>query len=103
MKTQISRIGLACSLIYAALAASTPSRAGQYFQDFTSVPVWATTNFCDGSALFSTALGSVASVQDANHKELQLTAALGTGTRSAFLLPDLDPGTPIYAFSAKWN
>ncbi len=46
----------------------------------------------------------MASVQDATFKELQLTANGAIHTvRSAFLLPDLDPGTPVNAFSVKWN
>ena len=34
----------------------------------------------------------------------EFLTAQGIGsTRSAFLLPDLDPGLPVQAFSAKWN
>ena len=76
--------------------------AGQYFQDFSSFSNGAT-NFNDRSQLFSTALGSAASVSDPTYTELQLTAYSVTNTRTAFLLPELDPGAPIYAFSAKWN
>ena len=93
---QIGRILFAFVLLSA-----TSLRAGQYFQDFSGVSVGAT-SFGDGSQLFATPAG-VASVQDATYRELQLTAS-GTGnTRSALLLPDLDPGMPVYAFSAKWN
>jgi len=77
-------------------------RSSQYAQDFSSASLGAT-SFGDGSTLFSTDLGSVASVQDGTLKELQLTVNGSYNTRSAFLLPDLDPGQPIYAFSAKWN
>jgi hypothetical protein len=84
-----------------ALASIQPARAGQYFQDFSAFPVGAT-NFGDGSTLSSMALGTVTSVQDSTYKELQLTPYF-TGVRSAFLLPDLDPGTPVNAFSVKWN
>ncbi|MEY4918331.1 MAG: hypothetical protein RL616_2244, partial [Verrucomicrobiota bacterium] len=84
------------------VASATGTFAGQYFQDFTAFSAGAT-NFSDGSTLTSTALGTVAAVQDATLKELQLTETGVANTRSAFLLPDLDPGTPVYAFSAKWN
>ena len=79
-----------------------PARAGQYFQDFSPYPT-GTTSLGDGSVLLSSLLGAVASVQDATYKELQLTTNGVSNVRSALLLPDLDPGTPIYAFSAKWN
>ena len=89
--------------VLALFFSSAPARAGQYFQDFSAFAIGAT-NFGDGSVLSSTALGTVASVQDATYKELQLTANGGnTPADSAFLLPDLDPGTPVNAFSVKWN
>ncbi len=76
--------------------------AGDYFQDFSAFSVGAT-SFGDGSTFSSDQSSSVAGVIDGTYKELGLTAN-GTGnTHSAFLLPDLDPGTPVYAFSAKWN
>jgi hypothetical protein len=75
--------------------------AGQYFQDFTASPQGAT-NFTDGSQLFSTQFGATR-VVDGNLKELALTASGTNDTRAAFMLPDLDPGAPVYAFSAKWN
>lgn len=84
------------------LLTSLSASAGQYFQDFNASAVGAT-NFSDGSQLFSTDLGSVAAVTDSTFKELQLTASGSSGTRTAFLLPSLDPGTNVYAFSAKWN
>ena len=84
------------------LFACLPAFAGQYFQDFSAFTVGAT-NFSDGSQLFSTQPSSLASVQDATYKELQLTASGVLATTSAFELPDLDPGTAVYAFSAKWN
>ncbi|HWD17968.1 MAG TPA: hypothetical protein VHB20_01710, partial [Verrucomicrobiae bacterium] len=40
---------------------------------------------------------------DNTFTELQLTSASQTGVRSAFLLPDLDPGQAVYSFSVKWN
>jgi hypothetical protein len=78
------------------------SHAGQYFQNFQSSAASAT-NFDDGSQLFSTHLGTVAFVAGASYKELQLTATNFTAVHTAYLLPDLDPGTPVCAFSAKWN
>lgn len=75
---------------------------GQYFQDFSTVAVGAT-ELHDGSELVSDHLGTVAAVQDATHKELALTDHGTGGTRSAFRLRDLNPGTPVYAFSARWN
>ena len=76
--------------------------AGQYFQDFSGSSV-GDTNFTDGSQLVSTSPGTIAAVTDATYKELKLSATSSSGVISAFVLPDLDPGTPIYAFSAKWN
>src|SRR5262245_27547401 len=92
-----------CCSILSAFVLSNSAKAGQYFEDFSSYATGTTTNFANGSKLFSTALGGTASVVEATYKELQLTAS-GTGnTRSALLLPDLDSRTPVYAFSAKWN
>lgn len=106
MKLKYFSPSLVCLAAFA-LASIQPARAGQYFQDFSAFAVGAT-NFGDGSVLSSTALGTVASVQDATYKELQLTANGGNNplnpiVGSAFLLPDLDPGTPVNAFSVKWN
>jgi hypothetical protein len=82
---------------------ATPvAHVSRYFQDFSAFSV-GTTNFGDGSTLFSDHLGSVGAVQDGLYKELGLTASGTINTRSAFELPNLDPGTPIYAFSVKWN
>ena len=78
------------------------SQAGQYFQDFSAFSAGAT-NFNDGSLLVSGSATSVAGVVDNTFKELQLTAAGVNNTRTAFLLPDLDPGTAVTAFSIKWN
>src|SRR4051812_48678035 len=102
-KPDRGQIILLLALCTLAFIAPPAARAGAYFQDFSGNTVGAT-NLGDGSALFSTALGTVASVQDATFKELQLTANGSIHTvRSAFLLPDLDPGVPINAFSVKWN
>jgi len=76
--------------------------AGEYFQDFSAFAP-GVSSFGDGSQLMSTQLGSVASVVDGTYKELQLTASGVVATTSAFELPDLDPGAPVYGFSAKWN
>jgi hypothetical protein len=80
----------------------SPTNAGSYFQDFGNSNV-GDQSFSDGSQLFSTSSGTVTAVVDATFKELRLTAAGTLSTQSAFLLPNLDPGTPIHAFSAKWN
>lgn len=76
--------------------------AGQFFQDFSGSAPGAIT-FSDRSQLFSTDLGSEARVVDDTYRELQLTSGAKSDTRAAYLLPELDPATPIYAFSAKWN
>jgi predicted GH43/DUF377 family glycosyl hydrolase len=73
-----------------------------YYQGFDGFTV-GTTNSCDGSILFSTALGSVATVQDSFQKELQLTANGAQNVTSAFVLPDIVAGRAIYGFSAKWD
>ena len=84
------------------LATGVSLDAGQYFQDFSGCAMGAT-NCNDGSMLFSSAPGKVACVTNSPYNELQLTALGGTNVQSAFQLPDLDSGAPIYAFSAKWN
>src|SRR3954466_15552556 len=75
--------------------------AGQYFQDFSGAIVGAN-NFGDGS-LFFTDTPAVGKVVDATYKELQFTTNSVTFVKSEFLLPDLDPGVPVYALSAKFN
>jgi len=97
MKTKPLFFGAA---IFIVAACSNPLHAGQYFQDFFGSSVGDTT-FSDGSQLFSTTLGTVAKVADS--KELQLTEVNSNSVMSAFELPDLDPGKPVYAFSVKWN
>ncbi len=89
------------SVVLVAFALS-PSRAGQYFQDFTAAAVGAQ-SFGDGSQLFTTSSSTITSVRDATLKALQLTDATNANTRAAFLLRDLDPGVTNYAFSARWN
>jgi hypothetical protein len=37
------------------------------------------------------------------YSELQLTESGANNVQSAFELPDLDSGAPVYAFSVKWN
>ena len=101
-RTDFGFAGFHVWLLLLALLATSPLSAGQYFQDFSAFTVGAT-NFSDGSQLFSTQPSSLASVQDATYKELQLTASGVLATSSAFSLPDLDPNKAVYAFSAKWN
>jgi hypothetical protein len=75
--------------------------AGTYSQNFDTFSV-GSTNFGDGSQLFSSEPGIVG-VQDSSLKELQLSQHDTTNiTRAAFLLPDLDPGAPVRSFSASW-
>ncbi|HEU6449693.1 MAG TPA: choice-of-anchor R domain-containing protein [Verrucomicrobiae bacterium] len=80
------------------------AQTGRYFQDFSGFSVGAT-NFNDGSQLFSTALGLTggAEIADSTYGELGLTEVNHSSVISAFELPDLNPGAPAYAFSAKWN
>jgi hypothetical protein len=85
----------------AILFASLPVEAGNYTQNFNSFAV-GTTNFGDGSLLFSSEPG-IAKVEDAGLKELQLSQWDTTNiTRAAFLLPDLDPGLVVSNFTASW-
>jgi len=101
---------LICFCALVSLSAPSFLYGGQYFNNFASFPNGAT-NFNDGSTLSSTALGTIAGVTNftyaavsgSSYSELQLTESGVTNVQSAFELPDLDPGTPIYAFSVKWN
>lgn len=81
--------------------ALNPAVAGQYSQNFDAA-AFGSTNFADGSVLFSTNLGASVGVYGVN-KELQLSGRTTLNTRSAFLLPDLDAGQPVYAFTAQWD
>src|SRR4051812_5591383 len=81
-----------------------PAYAGKYEQRFDFGV--GTTSFGDGSTLaenFSETGTAVAGVADPDQHELQLTAQAITGTRSAFRLPDLDPGMAVTSFSARWS
>jgi photosystem II stability/assembly factor-like uncharacterized protein len=93
---------LICLVAGVLLGVSGPLEAGQYFQNFGAFAVGAT-NFNDGSTLSSTALGTLACLTNAPYNELQLTGCGATNVQSAFSLADLDMGSPVYAFSAKWN
>src|SRR6476619_3321588 len=84
--------------LFVPLLLCTGLHAGQYLQDFSSAADGAT-SLGDGSQIS----GTIAHVTDTTFKELQLTAQGVTSVQSAFLLPDLDPGRPVQAFSAKWN
>jgi hypothetical protein len=77
---------------------------GRYFTSFAPYPGGAFFSG-DGSQLFSTAFGTTgAIVQNSGAPtELQLTAVNATNVTSAFELPDLNPGVPVYGFSAMWN
>ena len=81
-----------------------PTKAdGQYGENFQSYTENTTTFPARVGELFSNQLGSTAKVMDNNLHELQLTTIGGAHTRTAFRLPDLNPGQPVTAFSAKWN
>src|SRR6266542_5059829 len=89
------------SIVAAAFLAAPPVCAGQYSQDFNSFTVGGVP-FGDGSSLYSSALGIAARIEDPSLKELQLIQWDVANTRSAFLLPDLDPSNRVYSFSATW-
>ena len=76
--------------------------AGQYEATFDSFAEGAT-NLSPVGELFSNQLGTATRVVEASGKELQLTANGMGSTFSAFRLPNLDPGSGVCAFSAKWN
>ncbi len=76
---------------------------GQYGETFQAYPNGATTLAPSAGELFSNQLGSGVQVADDKLRELQLTANGVFGTRTAFRLPDLNPGAAVPAFSAKWN
>ncbi len=84
------------------------TRPSQYEQDFETFAAGDTT-FADGAQLFGSALGTATKVvEEVNslggvNRTLRLTTAGVTGTRAAYLLPDLDAGRPVAAFSALWN
>lgn len=97
----ISRKTLARAACVGAVLLAQVGYAGQYIQNFDAFAV-GTTNFSDGSRLFSSEPG-IARVEDSTLKELQLSQWDTTNiTRSAFLLPDLGPGKVVTAFTASW-
>lgn len=76
---------------------------GQYGETFQAF-VEGTTNLPPRTGeLFSNQLGTTAKIADDNERMLQLTADGTNSTFTAFRLPDLNPGAPVTAFSAKWN
>ncbi len=76
---------------------------GQYGETFQAYPDGATTLAPGAGELFSNNPGIAAQVADDKFRELQLTACEVGSTRTAFRLPDLNPGEAVPAFSAKWN
>jgi hypothetical protein len=93
-------------VVFFLFGAVLASHGGQYFQDYTSMAVGSITfPDGDGSTLLGAQFGAPAvwGIQDATHKEFQLTANGTALTYTAVMLRDLDPGTAIYAFSARWN
>jgi len=76
---------------------------GQYGETFSSYAVGASSFSPATGELFSNQAGTTAAVRNATVKELRLTEFNVPSTNSAFRLPDLDAGTLVTAFSAKWN
>jgi hypothetical protein len=75
---------------------------GQYGETFQAL-VPGTTVMPARTGEFFSSNTNAAQVVDDNLRELQMTVD-GTGlVRTAFRLPDLDPGRAIAAFSARWN
>ena len=83
-------------------AALAPAHAGQYTQDFNSFFLGQTDLGGAGTLTSSIPGGVVAHIEDGALKELQLSQHDVADSRSAFLLPDLDPGARLYSFSASW-
>jgi hypothetical protein len=80
-----------------------PNKAtGQYGETFQSYVTGTTTFPARVGELYSNQVGT-AQIMDSDMHELQLTANGLGGTRSVFRLPDLNPGTQVRGFSAKWN
>lgn len=76
---------------------------GVYAENFQAYAEGATVLESTAGEFYSSALGPAARVTDDKQRTLRLTAD-GTGsTRSALRLPDLNPGQPVTAFSARWN
>jgi hypothetical protein len=92
----------ACFIFVVVLFTFYNARAGEYFQDFSAAAEGAT-NFGDGSGFFSTIAGAGAGITDPTYKELQFAQPSSFNTRSAFILPALEPAAPVTAFSAKFN
>ena len=81
-----------------------PNKAGgQYGETFQAYTQNTTSFPARVGELFSNQLGTAARMADNDLHELQLTQDLVGATRSVFRLPDLNPGTNVNAFSAKWN
>ena len=76
---------------------------GQYGETFQAYVEGTTTLTAGAGELFSNSLGTAAQVVDNTFRELRLTADGVLSTFTAFRLPDLNPGAPVTAFSAKWN
>jgi hypothetical protein len=80
-----------------------PNKAtGQYGETFQSYVSGTTIFPARVGELYSNQVGT-AQIVDNDFHELQLTADAVGGTRSVFRLPDLNPGTQVRGFSAKWN
>jgi hypothetical protein len=86
------------------VAAGVGARAGQYLQDFSGYAP-GTTTLTDGATLFSSHfMGARVETLGSGDPNLRLVLNDGNlGVRSAFLLPDLDPGQPVRGFTARWS
>jgi hypothetical protein len=91
---------LALTSLLAVLVFASSAHAGNYSQNFEAFPT-GTTNLADGSAI-TASLPTNIGVFGTN-RYLQLSTNSGANGRAAFLLPDLDSGTPVGAFSATWT
>ena len=76
---------------------------GQYGETFQAYVENTSSLPSTAGELFSSQLGTATKVIDPDARELQLTADSAGGTFTAFRLPDINPGRPVPAFSAKWN
>lgn len=76
---------------------------GVYAETFQAFDDGTTTLPARVGELFSNQLGTTAKVADKDFHELALTADGVQSTRTAFRLPDLNPGQAMTGFSAKWN
>ena len=81
-----------------------PAKAtGQWGETFQAYPAVTPTFDPRAGELFSSSFGGATTMAEEPYRELRLTSYVSFGTRGVFRLPDLNPGQPVTAFSAKWN